>query len=100
MYEPAPDAAELAALGFTLEDVASSPPVDVWEENWVPTQIFAAMSTQWRTTQGAVVGLDYGVLPFVFRCAGIKKRRKQADTLECLQIMESEALKIMNRRDP
>jgi hypothetical protein len=89
----------LAAIGLRLEDVIDESPVEVWEENWVPLQIMQAIGTQWRTTQGAVVGLDYNVLPLMLKLFGIKKRAKQAETLECLQVMEAEALRIVNRRD-
>ena len=99
MYEPGPDPTELAKIGLKPEDVMDMTPTDVWEENWVPLQMFQAVSTQWRTTQGAVVGLDYNVLPMMFRSFRLKGRKKQAEMLECLQVMESEALKIMNRPD-
>lgn len=42
-----------------------------------------------------VTGLDYNVLPAVFRMLQIPET-KWPDTFECLRILEAEAMKVMN----
>lgn len=55
---------------------------------------FVAMTTQWRTGFGGVIGLDYNVLPTVFRLTGVP-RKDWPETFECLRFMEAEGLKVM-----
>ena len=52
------------------------------------------MMTQWRTTMGGVVGLDYSVLQMLFDLYDISNRQ---EVFEDLQIMEREAIKHMNK---
>lgn len=54
-----------------------------------------AVSTQWRVGMSGATGLDYNVLPAVFRMLQIPES-DWPDTFECLRILESEALKVMN----
>lgn len=53
------------------------------------------VSTQWRTGASGPIGLDYGVLFQLFRVRGIA-RKKWADLLDDIQIMEGAALKTMS----
>lgn len=34
----------------------------MWPENWDPIQLFSRNSTQWRTSAGGPIGLDYTVI--------------------------------------
>lgn len=54
------------------------------------------MQTQWRVGFSGPIGLDYGVLPQVFRMVGIP-RADWSDVFECLQSMEAEAMRQMEK---
>ena len=56
--------------------------------------LFIRMMTQWRTTMGGVIGLDYSVLQMLFDLYDISNRQ---EVFEDLQIMEREAIKQMNK---
>nr|WP_246520199.1 DUF1799 domain-containing protein [Ancylobacter lacus] len=91
--------ADFIALGV---DPASLPPDDpeheddfeVWPENWQTVRLFLACETQWRASaamSGMVwVGLDYVAVDVVARRRGL-----EADLAD-LQVMEVEALSILN----
>lgn len=51
------------------------------------------MSTQWRVGLNGAVGLDYNVLPFLFRLMRIP-RENQLDVLDDIRVMESTVLKL------
>lgn len=73
-----------------MDDTAA----EVWPDNVAAVNVFIAMDTQWRTGFGGATGLDYNVLPSVFRLAGIP-RKEWPDTFECVRVMEAEAMKVM-----
>ena len=50
--------------------------------------------TQWRTTMGGVIGLDYSVLQMMFELYDVSNK---TDTLENIQVMERHAIKILNK---
>ena len=56
--------------------------------------IFIRMMTQWRTTMGGVTGLDYSVLQMLFDLYDISN---QVEVFEDIQIMEREAMKLLNK---
>lgn len=56
--------------------------------------IFIRMMTQWRTTMGGVTGLDYSVLQMLFDLYDISNR---VEVFEDIQIMEREAMKLLNK---
>ena len=56
--------------------------------------IFIKMMTQWRTTMGGVIGLDYSVLQMMFELYDVSNK---TDTLENIQVMEQEAMLHMNK---
>ena len=71
--------------------------LEIWAENWRAVEIFADLRTQWNMTQFGCVGLRYVAMPFVFAAHGVA----QCDHLEVLRdmvVMESEALKIFNKK--
>ena len=55
---------------------------------------FLKMMTQWRTTMGGVVGLDYSVLQMLFDLYDISNRK---DIFEDIQVMEREAMIHLNK---
>lgn len=56
-----------------------------------------AMQSQWRVGASGATGLDYAVLPFVMKTAGVKKKNR-ADVFMAIQVMEDEALKVMHEK--
>ena len=50
---------------------------ELFEDNVIVVTVFHRMSTQWRTRgmDGALQGLDYGVLPWVMRMCGVKQKQ-------------------------
>ena len=55
---------------------------------------FIKMMTQWRSTMGGVVGLDYSVLQMLFDLYDISNRK---DIFEDIQVMEREAMIHLNK---
>ena len=56
--------------------------------------LFIRMMTQWRTTMGGVIGLDYSVLQMLFELYDIDNRK---EIFENIQVMEQEAMIHMNK---
>lgn len=56
--------------------------------------IFSALATQWRVGASGATGLDYNVLPWMFKLHEVEDA---AACMADLQIMESEALKVMHK---
>mgnify|MGYP003127766226 FL=1 len=67
---------------------------EVWEENWPAVEMFLRCQTQWRTTMSGVCGLDYAAVQWLFT---LYKVKDPPAVLEDLQIMESTAVKILNK---
>ena len=86
------DAAVLGIKGLPTERTEKD--FEVWEENWESVMIFIKLMTQWRTTMGGVIGLDYSVLQMLFELYDIDNRQ---EIFENIQIMEQEALIHMNK---
>ena len=86
------DAAVLGIKGLPTERTEKD--FVVWEENWESVMIFIKLMTQWRTTMGGVIGLDYSVLQMLFDLYDINNRQ---EIFENIQIMEQEALIHMNK---
>ena len=92
MYTPGPTLAELSAFGLTPEAVEEE--VGILPSVWESFTIFSALATQWRVGTGGATGLDYNVLPWMFKLHGVEDA---AACMADLQIMESEALKVMHK---
>ena len=56
--------------------------------------MFSRVQTQWRTSTGGAIGLDYSVLAWLFKMYSVEDQRA---LLEDLQVMEGAALTAMNR---
>lgn len=68
--------------------------VEVWPDNWVTTQLFAALSTQWNVGMGGVVGLRYEAIPVARACFHISDE-DWPDTFHDLRVMEAAAVKVL-----
>jgi hypothetical protein len=55
------------------------------------------MATQWRTSFGGYIGLDYAALPAVLDLVGIP-RRERAAVFADLRIMEDAALEVIREQ--
>ena len=56
--------------------------------------LFVKVMTQWRTSMGGVIGLDYSVLQMLFELYDIDNRK---EIFEDIQVMEREAMILMNK---
>ena len=83
---------DAAAFGLELPEQPASDDFEVWPENWDAVVMFLRISTQWRTSMGGPIGLDYGALEWLFRLYEVKEPRS---LLEDLQVMEGAALTAM-----
>lgn len=69
--------------------------IGIFPENWQALDVFMSLSTQWRVGAAGPTGIDYNVLPPLFRMKGIP-RKEWPDVLEAIQVMEDKALSIMH----
>lgn len=67
----------------------------IFPDNAETVSVFTDMLTQWRTGPGGIIGLDYNVLPMVFRLRNVDEDR-QGDVLDGLQAMERSAIEVMH----
>lgn len=89
---------DLEAFGLQLEKPIEPEGTDVWPDNWLAVQSFAALSTQWRLgPSGQLVGLDYGAIPPTLDLLGIK-RAEWPDVFAGLRVMEAEAINEAGKR--
>jgi hypothetical protein len=85
-------------MGIALPDLPAAPDEDfgVWPENWTTIEMFLRVQTQWRTSMGGVIGLDYAAVAWVLKLYGIEDQRS---LLEDLQVMEAAAMRVMNKQE-
>lgn len=57
--------------------------------------VFCSMSTQWRSSGAGVYGLDYNVLPFLFKVYNVTDEEM---ALNDIRIMEQKALEMINKK--
>ncbi len=62
---------------------------------WPAVCMFLRVQTQWRVSTGAIVGLDYSAVRWVFELHGVKDPRKMLDDL---QIIEATVVETLNER--
>ena len=71
---------------------------EVWRENWPILEVFLAMGTQWLWTGGMEprrAGLNLVALPVVYEGLQVAPDQRP-EVFQGIQVMEAEALKIMN----
>jgi hypothetical protein len=85
-------------MGISLPDLPAAPAEDfgVWPDNWATIEMFLRVQTQWRTSMGGIVGLDYAAVAWVLKLYGIEDQRS---LLEDLQVMEAAAMRVMNKQE-
>jgi hypothetical protein len=87
--------ADAAAAGIELPASMFKPKLyEVWPENWGVVEMFLRVQTQWRTTSGGVIGLDYGV---VLQMASLSGSPDPLALLEDLYVMEVRARELLNK---
>ena len=67
------------------------------EENWDIVMMFLRMNTQWSMSFGGVVGLKYEVLLLAGGLFDLYNVENRKEMLEGIQLMESVALKEINK---
>lgn len=81
-------------MGVVLPDAETEEKdFEVWEENWDIVMMFLRMQTQWNTTMGGFSGLKYEVLRWLCDLYSVEDPKAM---LEGIQVMEAEALKVLN----
>jgi hypothetical protein len=93
--------AEIESIGSALSDYGHEQLMEmglvdfeVWPDNWLSYQVFSCIGTQWRTGMNGATGLDYNVLPEIWR--RLKVPFKERDNIfQDIRIMESTALETM-----
>lgn len=68
----------------------------MWPENRQATLVFLAMSTQWRSGFNGPTGLDYGVLPEVWKRLRVPKKKRDR-VFDDLRVIEAGALNEMHK---
>lgn len=68
----------------------------MFEENWESVLMFLRLTTQWTTSSGGFLGLNYQSVEFLFRTYRVKNKK---DMLEDLQVMELAALSLLNKKE-
>jgi len=71
-------------------------PVEIWPDNWQAFKVFDAIGTQWRIGFNGATGLDYSVLPEIWRRTKTKIEDRDSVFLD-LRIMEEAALQEMRK---
>ena len=94
-----PDAlsGQAALLKLDVDQVIpeDDPDYDLWPEHEDVALMFMRCQTQWRSTAGGVIGLDYGVVLQLMELYSVGDR---VAVLEDLQVMEAKAVEIMNKK--
>tara|TARA_R110000787_G_scaffold90044_1_gene190497 strand:+ start:9461 stop:9736 length:276 start_codon:yes stop_codon:yes gene_type:complete len=85
---------DAAAFGIALPRPKLPDDFEVWEDNWSAVEMFLRCQTQWRTTMAGVCGLDYTAVQWLFRLYEVEN---PAAVLMDLQIMEAEAVRLLNK---
>lgn len=78
-----------------LEQMQKIEDFEVWPENWPMIEIFLRLQTQWRTSFGGFVGLDYTAAKWIFDVYEVKDHK---ETLDALMIIERAVLNAISER--
>lgn len=62
---------------------------EVFEENMPALEMFLRLQTQWRTSFGGLIGLDYQAAKWLFELYDVNEPREM---LECISLIERGAL--------
>ena len=82
----------LSMFGLKESDIEESHTyIEVHADLWETFLVFEFMSTQWRTDQGRMIGLDYNVLPIAQKAFDIPDD-KMREVMNYIRVMESQAI--------
>lgn len=93
LYRRPPKQSFLDTFGLTADDVNEE--VEIWTCHQTAVELFAQMGTQWRTSFGGLLGLDYTVLFALMELRQIPAAERE-ELLQQVQIMESAALAVIH----
>lgn len=83
------------------EDEIQADAFDVWPENVETVAVFVGMETQWACVATAkrmlAIGLRYESLREMWQACGVKRKRR-AEVMRGLRVMELAALPLLNGR--
>lgn len=86
-------------MGLTYEDIRADAErgIAVWPQNLQAAEVFRGLRTQWRWTNGMMVGLDYNVL--YAKLDRLEVPKADASRIEDeVRYMEGAVLELMNER--
>lgn len=63
---------------------------------WPAVCLFLKVQTQWRISTGAIVGLDYSAVRWIFELFEVDEPRQLLDDL---QIIEATVIETLNQRE-
>lgn len=72
-----------------MEKAQASEDFEVWDENWPAVEMWLRLQTQWRTSFGGLIGLDYVAAKWLFQLYEVKDQKEMMD---CIIVMERSAL--------
>lgn len=78
-----------------LEELQRREDFEVWPDNWPYFEMFLRLQTQWRTSFGGLVGLDYNAAKWLFDVYCVTDHKEM---LEALMVIERAALIALNER--
>lgn len=64
----------------------------IYPDNMQTVGVFRDLMTQWRVGMSGLIGLDYNVIPVVFRLRRIPKAEQQ-EVFDGIQVMERAAIR-------
>jgi len=72
-----------------MEKAQASEDFEVWDENWPAVEMWLRLQTQWRTSFGGLIGLDYVAAKWMFQLYEVEDQKEMMD---CIIVMERSAL--------
>lgn len=78
------------------ENFKKSEEVEIYPDNAQTVALFIDMMTQWRVGVNGATGLDYNVLPGLFKIRRVKKKNRE-ELFDGIQVMERAALGAMKK---
>lgn len=95
MYQKPPSDDELRAAGLSKADYEDEEAEEIkfTEDMIAAWNVFIAMQTQWRSAGAGAYGLDYNVLPMLFR---VYKITDEELALNDIRLLEAKALEMMH----
>jgi len=82
-------------FGLDLPEMEPQGDYEVLPEAWPAVDMFLRVQTQWRVSGGALIGLDYSAVRWMFE---IQRVEDQAGLLSDLQIIEATVIEAMHRQ--